>query len=261
MRKIVPLPSFSNVAEGSVATCNCPVGLTYEQIVLKYGGTTFDPANMVKIEVKVNGKAIIDMTGDQLVSLNKYYGVPDSTGYVTLWFARPWMATVFESRLTSLGTSDVSTLSVHVTISGATSPTLEAHAVQNAAQPLGLIAKIKQFPRAFSTTGQQEIDSLPKGGARIAAFHLFKSDVSDVEVDVNGVRVYDLSKGVGSELESRYGRTPQDSAATHVDFLLDNDINNALALSGVQDFRIRPTIDTVGSVNTVVEYLDGYAGI
>lgn len=261
MRKFTPLPTFSNVAEGAVATVNCPVGLTYEAIVLAYGGTTFAPANMAKIEVKANGKALWDLSGAQLVALNKFYGVEDSSGFLTLYFARPWMKNIIDQRLTAIGTSDISTLSVHVTISGSTAPELAAHAIQSAAQPLGLVAKIRTFPRSFAVSGQQEIDSLPRGGARIAAVHLFKADVTGVEIDVNGMRVYDASKTLASEVQTQNGRVPVTASATHVDFLLDGDIQHALALVGVQDFRIRPTIATSGAVSTVVEYLDGYDGI
>jgi hypothetical protein len=262
MRKQIPLPSFSNVSAGATATVNCPVGLTYEAIILKYGGTTFDPTHMERIEVKVNGKSLWDITGSQLVTINKFYDKADNAGYLTLWFARPWMATVFESRLTALGTADVSTLSVHVKIaSGAVAPELEAHAIQSGAQPLGLVAKLRQFPRSFSTTGQQEIDSLPRGGARVGAIHLFKSDVSDIEMEVNGIKVYDFDKGLAEEFQTQSGRVPQTATATHVDFLLDGDMKHALQLAGVQDWRLRPTIDTIGSVNTLVEYLDGFGGI
>lgn len=261
MRKFVPLPTFSNVSEGAVATCNCPIGLTYESIILAYGGTTFTPANMSKIEVKANGKALWDLSGAQLVALNKFYGVEDSAGFLTLNFVRPWMKNIIDARSTAIGTKDLSTLSVHVTISGSTAPELSAHAVQSAAQPLGLVAKIRNFPRSFSTTGKQEIDSLPRGGARVGAIHLFKSDVTDVEIDVNGMRVYEVSKTLSSEAQTQAGRVPVTASATHIDFLLDGDLQHALALAGVQDFRIRPTIATVGAVGTLVEYLDGYEGI
>lgn len=261
MRKLVKLPSFSNVVAGSTATLGCPVGLTYDLISVTYTGITLE--QMENIKIVVNGKVIQEYkSGQELDYINRYYGRGAAAGILNLWFLRPELATVRARRLTALGTADVSTLSVQMDVAAAAAaPVLTAHAVQSAPAPMGIVTKIKAFPRSFATTGLQEIDNIPRSGARIAAIHLFKSDVSAVEVAVNSATAWDLSKALGAEIQTRHGRTPIAAACTHVDWCLDGDPGHALETESVQDLRVKPTIDTVGEVRTVVEYLDGYAGI
>jgi hypothetical protein len=125
-----------------------------------------------------------------------------------------------------------------------------------------LSLKIKSFPASFAVSGEVEIDNIPRnGGVMIAAIHLFKSDISNVEVEVNSIKAFDASKAYTEEVQKRYGKTPQTATATHVDFLLEGDLAQSLDTRGVQDFRIRPTLDTSGAVRSVVEYIDGFAGI
>lgn len=261
MRKIVKLPSMSNVAAGAVATLNCPVGLTYECFTLKYTGVTL--AQMTNIEVRVNGKTIQKFaSGTELDEINTYHGRKAASGYLNIWQVRPELKALLDQRMTALGTADVQTLSLLVEIdAAATAPVLVAYALQSVPQPLGLICKVKAFPVSFATSGEQEIDNLPKSGARVAAIHLMKSDVSKVEVELDSIKVIETPKALAEELQTKYGKTPQTAVATHVDFLLDGDIKHAMATAGVQDFRVRPTIDTSGEVRCVVEYLDGYEGI
>lgn len=259
MRKFVNMPSFSGVAEGAQCAIDLPVGLTYESLTLVLGGTTFTPAHMTAIELRLNGKSIWDVTGPQLVDINKFYGMTDNTNFLTLWFIRPYLANLLDQRLTALGTKDVQTLSLHIDISGSTAPTLAATAMQSEAQPLGLITKIKSFPKTLGA-GVNEIDTLPRSGARVAAFHLFLDDVVDVEIEANGVKIYKAAKTLGSEMQSQSGRTP-DADVTHIDFLLDGDIRHALATVNLQDWRLRPNSTAGGALKTVVEYLDGLDGI
>jgi hypothetical protein len=237
------------------------VGLTYDAITLAYGGGSFTLAHMSRLLVKVDGKALWDLTGTQVAALNKFYGQPDSAGFLTLWFIRPWMTNLFQQRLTALGTKDVSTLSLEITIGGATTPTLSATAIQSAPQPLGLVAKLKTFPLSVASAGQTQVDSLPRGNARLGAVHLFKADCSDMKVDANGVKILDSTKTMLAEIQTQHGRVPDGAVKTSVDFCLDGDIQHALALSGVQDFRLLPTVDSSGALTIVAEYFDGFDGI
>lgn len=95
----------------------------------------------------------------------------------------------------------------------------------------------------------------------IGVVHLFKSDISNVELEVNSIKAFDATKAYSEEMQSRYNKNPQTANATHVDFLLEGDLKQALDTRGVQDFRIRPTLGSAGAVRTVVEYIDGFAGI
>lgn len=264
---IVQLPSVSNVTEGSTFTVHCPVGRTYESIHLQMGGTVFQEDDILNLSVNVNGKPIMTFgTGTELRQINDFYGRPDqsahigaNSGTLDIYFRRPELLEQFRN-LTALGTQDVDTLTITGDLSGTTSPTLTAHAVLGRPAAMGAITKVRRFPVTFSTSGQQEIDRLPMG-PRIIAVHLFKSDISDVEVEADGVKIVDASKDLLNILQENEGRVPVTGSATHVDFCLDGDLRNALVTQGLQDFRLRPTLDTSGAVTAVVEYLDGFAGL
>lgn len=263
MRFLNKLPSLSNVAAGAQATLNCPLGLRYDAIHLNHN--VADLTKIKNIDVLVNGKVIQSFKdAQQLQDINDYYGrFEPASGTVTIWFFRPEMATPFDRRLAALGTADVQTLSVRMDLDGTlVSPTIEAYAMQGPQEPMGLITKIKSFSSSHAVSGKIEIDNIVRT-ARVAAIHLFKADVTAVELDVNTRRVYESGKTLGETIQKQYGRVPQTATSTHVDFLLEGDIAEGLILdpSQVFDFRIRPTLGTSGALQTVVEYLDGFAGI
>lgn len=263
MRKIIKLPSVNNVVAGATATLNCPVGPTYERMVFEYSNLT--RAQMKNIELLINGKVVQSFaTADQLDKLNDYYGRSDTAGFISLWFARREFDNIQQDRVCALGTQDVQTLSVRMDIdAAAVNPAITAHAVVNTdPEPLGLFTKVKRYPYNFAAAAQVEISDIPRG-PRILAAHFFKSDISDMEVEVNGIKVVDTSKSLAEVLQKESGRVPQTASATHVDFVLDGDLFEALVTDGrlVQDLRWRPTLDTAGAVEAVIEYLDGFEGL
>lgn len=263
MRELKKLPSLTNVAAGLTAVLNCPLGLTYDRILLEYSGTSVTRAMMKNIQVKINGKPIQTFKdADELQNINDYYGRADNTGFVSLYFNRPELDNVGSQRLTGLGTMDIQTLSVELDIdSGAPGDfALKAHANRSEPQPLGLVTKVKAFPMSSAVSGEIEIDNIVKG-PRIAAIHLFKSDISNIEVDIDSQKIYEASKGLGEVLQKEHGRVPVTASATHIDFMLEGDEGQALITGGASDFRLRPTLTTSGAVRVVVEYLDGLAGI
>ena len=270
MRKTIKMPSMANVGAGQTATLNCPVGLTYDLISIEYSGKKANGTDDItlddlkNIEVRVNGKTIQTFKdGLELDRINQYHGRGAANGILNIWFIRPEMANLNAQRLTALGTQDVQTLSLHIDgESTLTSLALSAKAIQSEPQNLGAIVKVKAFPVSFAVSGEVEIDNLPRsGGVMIGCMHLFKSDISNVEVEINSIKAFDSSKAYSEELQKRYKKAPQTANATHIDFMLEGDLAQAMDTRGVQDFRIRPTLDTAGAVRTVVEYIDGFAGI
>lgn len=57
------MPTVQSVAASSTAYLDLPLGLRYHQLILAYGGTTFAPANMTTIRVKVNQEPIWAVSG------------------------------------------------------------------------------------------------------------------------------------------------------------------------------------------------------
>lgn len=265
MREYAILPTVSNVVAGGQFTLECPVRPTYEKLTLAL--TNITPAQLTDIEVRVNGKAIQTFKNAERVNyLNAYYQRVVTAGFIDLWFSRPEMATVTEQRMTGLGTADIQTLTIVGKIDAASvGPVIVATAIRSEPQPLGMVTKIRQFPMSSAVSGQIDIDKIPIGSTRapavIAAIHLFKADISKVEVQANNAKVYELTKTTAEHNQSSRKRTPQTAVATHVDFVLEGAIREALNMAGVQDFRVKPTLDTAGAYDVVVEYFDGIGGV
>lgn len=263
VKRTIKLPSVANVAAGATCSLDIPVGgVKYHSISLAV--TNITNAQLDNIELRLNGKPFMKFADlAELDALNKFHGRgAAANGIYTIHFGRPELKNYAERALTAIGTKDVSTFSLHGDIDAAcASPAIVAYAEQELADdPLGLIVKVKRFPASFAVTGQVEIPNIPRSGARIAAIHCKKSDVSALEIDVNSVRYFEGTKTVVHQIAALAGKTAQ-AGYTHADFCLAGTLQDALRTQGVQDLRLRPTLDTSGSVDIIVEYLDGLAGI
>lgn len=260
MPRITEIPGVSNVAAGATFTVEAPVGRTYHRIGLEL--TNILAAQLTNLTIEVNGKSIqtfADMA--EMKSINDFYTRDDDSanGLYWIYFTRPEL-NEDTRELTALGTADVDTLTISGDLDAAVvAPAIKCHAEFSAGTPMGLITKIKRFPVTL-TAGVNEIDKLPRG-PRIMALHMKLADITDVEVEADGVKTYDASKTVGESIQKMYDRTPQSAAFTHVDFVADGDIAGALVTAGLQDFRVRPTSTAGGNQVAIVEYLDAFAGI
>lgn len=262
MRMLVKLPSLTNVAAGSTATLNCPIGRSYDRLIFEYKNLTL--AQIKNLRIEIDGKPIQEFKDAvQLDDLNKYYARYDEAGFISVWFNRPEMNSLDHQRVTRLGTTGVQTFQVSFDIAEeAENPSVIAHALQSDAGPLGMITKVKQFVMSSATAGQFEIDSIPKG-PRILAIHFFKPNVKSVEVEQNSRKIREGSKELLQFLQRESGRVPMTAKATSVDFTLESDLYHSLETNPqfIQDQRFRLDLATAGEVRVVVEYLDFIAGI
>ncbi len=264
MRLYRELTNVQN-GKGAVAGLNaqiiCPVRYTYDYILLEYTGTGVTRAMLTDIQVLANGEPIWNFKdGDRLDQWNDYYGRSDTAGFLMLPFNRREMKSLGDERIFGLGTADLDTLSVQIKM-GATTPadfSLKAHAQLSEPQPLGVFCRVKEINYNSAVSGQVDVDKIPLG-PRIMALHAFKSDVADLEVYLNEVKIWDLSKTVGEVFEKNFGRTPQTAVATHADWLLEGDAGQAMITEDQgkrNDLLIKPTLTTAGAVTFLVEYLD-----
>lgn len=263
-RSFDEMPTLQNVVPGGRVTLNCPLGLTYDQVIFKLTNVT--PADMENLKVITGSKAQWDVKdGARIADLNTYYDRPEKTGFLTLWFYRPEMKTEEERALTSIGTSDIPSLTVQFDLKGSvTSPAIKAYAVRRSPSPLGVITKLREYPTTFATAGRQDIDNIPRG-ARISAMHLFKADVDSVEFEINNGagsgKVVDWPKELLELSQEQYGRAPLTAKATHLDMNLLGKAMQWMPTQHLVDMRIKPVIGSAGAITTVVEYIDGYHGI
>lgn len=263
-RSFEEMPTMQNVVPGGRVTLNCPLGLTYDQLTFELTNVT--TADMKNLKVITGSKAQWDLTdASRVADINTYYSRKEKSGFLTLWFYRPEMKTEEERALTSIGTTDIPSMTVQFDLdSGVTNPAIKAYAVRRKPEPMGVITKFREYPVTFATSGKQDIDNIPRG-ARISAFHLFKDDVSKVEFEINNGtgsgKVVDWPKALLESVQEQYGRAPMTAKATHIDMNLLGKAMQFMPTGNLVDMRIKPTIDTSGGLTTLVEYIDGYNGI
>lgn len=270
MRMLVKMPSLTNVAAGSTATLNCPIGRSYDRLIFECN-KDLKLEKIKNIRVEIDGKPVQEFKDVvQINDINAYYGryflgsgsVIADKRYFSIWFSRPEMNSLDHQRVTRLGTTGVQTFQVSFDIDeGAVNPSIVAHAIQSDASQVGMITKVKQFVMSSATAGQFEIDSIPKG-PRILAVHFFKNDISYVEVEQNSRKIREGSKNLLTFLQRESNRKVDNKKIT-VDFTLEADLYHSLETNPqfIKDQRFRLTLDTPGEVRVVVEYLDFLAGI
>jgi hypothetical protein len=272
-RKIIKLPSVSRVTPGSIATLELPIGPTYKRIFFAVSAASgLDATDIGRIDVLIDGKVVQTFKDLQrLMDLNGYYNRASDTMSATaaqfgIHFERAELADLTYQRAPGIGTADVQTFHLEMAIaSGApASIAITAYAeIDPLPQPLGVFVKVREFPFNSSVSGQVEVDKLPRG-PWYQAIHLFKADISQVEVQANQTKIVDATKGILERSQKEAApikRVPVTAKATHIDMVTDGDLAQSIRTEALGDFRILMTLDTSGAVDIVAETLDTLAGV
>ncbi|WCE31107.1 major capsid protein P2 [Vibrio sp. SCSIO 43137] len=255
--------SFNNVAPGSTAVLTFPVGgLSYHETILKFENMSL--AQMTDIKLKINGHTFQEWKdGERLNSDNKHYKRGAATAnMLPLYFIRPEMDNVFARRMFAIGTADVSTMSLHITIADdAVNPKLDAWTIHGDPAPLDIITRKLVLPFASSTGGKFEVSNIPidTKGAAIAAIHIYSADVDGVTLKRNNETVFELERAMAAKVQTDYGRDPQSADKLSLDFILEGDIAQAIQLDKVNDFRLTMDLAKATSGDIVVEYIENGA--
>lgn len=262
-KKTVKLPSMSRVVAGSIALLEVPIKPTYHNIRFVAAGTALAVAHIKRINVVINGNVVQTFKDLQrLIDLNAYYGrSADTVNDFMLHFKRDEFNELAFKRAPAFGTADLSTFTIELELSSSAPSdiTLSAEAfIDTVPQPLGVFTRIREVGISSSVTGVVETDKLQKNQI-YQAIHLFKADISKIELEIDQVKVLDSTKANLERLEKSVrpvARVPQTAKATHIDFLLEGDAGDVLNTQGVSDWRLKMTFDTTGAADIVTETLD-----
>ncbi len=256
------MPGFEGVAAGNTATLRCPIGLTYQQLLITYSGVTL--AQMDEIRVLANGEPIMRFTsGTQLDNINQYEGRAAAAGVLVIDFARYNLRTRQGEEFTALGTGDpndpqkITTLSVEIDINAAaTSPALSAKAVQSLPRPVGMIKKVRQFNYTVSATGDFEISDLPKGDIinKVVFDNHATIASTKLKVERDNFIVFERTTAENELLQTDGVRVPQAALAVF-DPTENGHGAESLETAGVGDLRFTVTAGATGSLPVVVEYI------
>lgn len=269
MKKIVKLPSISQVVAGSTASLQLPLGNTYEKLLFKAtAAANLNTADIKRINVLIDGNVVQTYKNlDRLIAINGYYDretdtvTGDTAIEFAIHFARAELLDNVWRKAPGFGTIDVQTFHIEIELAddAPADVNLTAHAlVDPIQQKLGAFFRIREFPVSNATAGVFEVDKLPRG-AWYSVIHAFKADISKVEVEANQVKIIDATKSILERTQkgaSPVKRVPASAAATHIDMILDGNLLDSLQTANLSDFRLKLTLDTEGAVDVVTETLD-----
>lgn len=267
-RKVLKTPSLSRVTPGSTATLELPVGPTYEKLIFSVtAASLLDMTDIGRINVLFDGKVVQTYKSLQhLYDLNSFYGrdadsMSATAAEFAIHFNRAELNGLAYQRAPGIGTADLGTFHIEMEIAAAAPASIAITAqsvIDPVPQPLGVFFKVREYPYNSSVSGQVEMDKLPRG-AWYGAIHLFKADISAVEIEANQVKIVDATKAILERIQkgaSPVKRVPVTARATHIDFLTDGDLAQAVRTELMQDFRLKMTLDTSGAVDIITETLD-----
>lgn len=274
MNKIIKCFPFTNVAATALAICDLSnlLGSTIETIDLDLGGTSLTKAMLTSIQLKANGKVILDTTGSAADSRSQYRGhTADATKLcLDLTEAKARTVAAFQSGAldTSAG-SGIAQLRLEVQITGATAPTLAATAQVSPPQDLPeqapyrrLIARTHRVTQTIGAAGQFPL-AVPHldpagGGSVFKRIVLYTAQGNAILVQRNGVSEFEVTKAQNEWAQKRAGRTPQTNVIVF-DPILDNQqsgrVFDTRPASGVQSAQFLATFAAGETITIETEEL------
>ncbi|EEF22300.1 conserved hypothetical protein, partial [Ricinus communis] len=251
---------FTNVVANGKATVNLPIGMSYNKVILALGGTTFTKSMITNINVKVNGKIVIQAAGSRLDLMNQYRGLTASAGFLTIDLTEPRAKTMIEQYLGNINTAKgVSSLTIEVDIAGATAPTLDSYTEYGPPAPLGVIAKQIIFSTPFGGSGKfpmKLIDITNRGGLIKRIHFAHGGNLTAVEVKKNGIVIWDnVPTAVNAFWQGEYQKTAQTNLYTY-DPCADNNYANQIKTSDATALDFNLTLGAADTVTAVVEIVD-----
>lgn len=221
----IELESWNNVSAAGVALLQSdklyPNAVEY--IATELGGTVAplkSEISRIQIKLGTSSKPIWDVTGDQLNSINKYEGRPDTATVLLMPFTNPRAKTVeaeYQGAL-NLGALGIRRVQVELTIAGGTAPTLRSWAEVsppgvNTAKDATLFRALLTTPVPFSGALTRRAETVAvgqAGGAVLRRLFMFSAIVTSFQLDRDGVAYFeDIPLAVNNAILDEYGHDPQ----------------------------------------------------
>ena len=251
---------FTNVVASGVATVSLPVGMSYNRIFLQLGGGALTKAMITDVKVRLNGKVIFQNTGSRLDLINTYRGRGVNAAFLVIDFCEPDAKDASEQYIGNLNTAQgVSSLTMEVTIAGATTPTLVSFSELGAPAPLGVIAKQILFTNSFGGAGKFgfKLIDIANRGAVVKRVHFNHTGaMTALEVKKNGIVIHDgILTGVNTFYQLDYKKVAQTNLYTF-DPCLDNNYMNAIRTQDMVSLEFNVTTSGADTITACIEALD-----
>lgn len=257
--------SAQGVSAGSVATAKIPTtGTQYALFLVLLNGNAAPNNTLTVAQMKTaiatssahavlyhNGEQIMEFTSTFMLDLQKYYfdaytaGASNVAGVIPIYFAPGHFNNFAERRVFAVGTQDIQSIVLNIPIASVANLSIinVFSEVSPEVRNRGQFLKIKCFPQNFTTTGQQQITTLPLEGPTVGykALHIELGTnpgvIDYVTVLVGNYAIYDTIEVPLMSVKSQLGRRTPQAAYYHVDFGVNNDISAFLPMANIQDFR------------------------
>jgi len=268
------LPPFENVQAGSAGAAimpRIPQGEIYDTIVLKLGGT-FVAADLTYIRVKLGGKLIVDVSGAQLNSINKFYSLTNSATYIPIHFADRNAQTIRGRRIGAIDTRNFAynEFSMEVYLDGTqSSATLEAFCLKGGQKPTDVAHMFRALVSSTHAPGAAgtfnlDISTGSEVGNLIRALHFSHSNLTHFEL-LKDALPYAQKRAVADYqfVQAEVLRTAQSGWFTY-DAIVDGDQSESLDTRKVNDPSRGGAMQykaTVSGSDTIVSIADLYASI
>jgi hypothetical protein len=204
-----PLNSFNGVAFNSKASMSLPVGPTYNEIHLQ---TSLTAAQIRQVSIVLNGDTIIQVSGEDLVMMEKYKGHFVEAGTFVIPFTNPNAKNQNGGNFGGLVTLLGENITLEIEIgNGSGALTLDAVAFQAPAQARRVwLSRIRTHVMQASATGWNDFTTFPTGAAINLRRVFFKGAVNRLKIERDNFILFDAKKEGQAFQQKRVGRFPQD---------------------------------------------------
>jgi hypothetical protein len=258
--RLQKLPSPQGVVNGQTSTISLPLGPTYERLdihALREGGSSGPIGwQFANIKLIVDGRTQIELTGEELRSLNQYHGHSLVDNVLSLHLANPHARTMGGEDLGAYGTAvnadgslSVQSMVLELELAGAANLSkLEVYYLQGDDRPYGPHTTIRRISKSFGSIGTAEISDIRKGNYNMLGMHVTSDAIDEIEVVADQTVQHISNPSLRSNQANISGRVQQ-TGWTSIDFVPKNRIAYMDATTGVfvaeafpmafQDFRVK----------------------
>ncbi|NOH85908.1 hypothetical protein F0249_19155 [Vibrio sp. 03-59-1] len=256
------LNSFTGIGYGQKSTVVLSVGPTYEEIILD---TNLDASKLKRVAISLQGEEIYVLTGEQLLMLEAYKGLPAKAGMFTIPFSDITGKTKNGIRSTGLVTERGDNITLEVEIASvadeAAAPAiaLKAWANVSEAQPVRIaVPKIKSQSMQATAAGDNEFLNLISGPTVVVRrMHFLSDKVTDLAIHRDYKKVYEASRNFTAHMGKRNGKTAQ-VGIYHFDPVMRGFyLQDLFATAHAAELKFTVTTsDVVGSLPILVESVE-----
>jgi hypothetical protein len=230
------LQPFNNVVATGLANTDLRhlFGYGIQRLSLALGGTSLTKSMITGLQLKANGKVIVDTDGPKLDARNQYRGISANAGFLTLDFLELRNKTKLGMEGGTLDTTvGIRDLRLEIQIAGATAPALsgvaeiitpQVSAEYQNVRPL--IARVHRLTQTIGASGEflLQVPHLDpnSGGSIFKRIAIFSANMTAARVERNGVREMDIiSAAYNNFNQGEYQNVPQ-AGMFMLDFINDH---------------------------------------